>query len=444
MVRGAPPSLADLPHEPRGRGGSGPRTNEVIVQKSIPVRMLSRLVFVSSLVVGPHPGLSATPADRAQCPHFVAGSDGLPTHGEWRTHPAVGDVNGDGHLDIAGHPRKAPGPRVWLGDGTGKWTAASRGLAIPGKGCGVGVAFADVDSDGNLDLGVADHCSGLFVFLGDGKGSWRLAPIVGAADRRGFEDLTFADINGDGHQDMVAVSTFRGGVVLFAGDGTGRFAVQDVGLPETGFAKDVKVRDINGDGRLDIAATYSAGIEVPKPGTPSRNVVWLSGVDSRYVPGSRGIPSTDGQWTGVALGDVNGDGWLDLALSSTYHPGRPSLLVYLGDGHGNWTPSLDGLPPAPAAPAGWDPYWGVELADFNRDGNLDLVAIGSRSASIEIFLGDGEGGWRACEGTGLPGKREKLRGWGVSVADVNHDDKLDIIAGFGRKRAGAIEVWLQQ
>ena len=58
---------------------------------------------------------------------------------------------------------------------------------------------------------------------------------------------------------------------------------------------------------------------MPKPGTPSRNVDRLSGVDSRYVAGSRGIPSTDGQLTGVALGDVNGDGWLDLAQVHVQH-----------------------------------------------------------------------------------------------------------------------------
>ena len=50
----------------------------------------------------------------SSCPRYVAGSEGLPTRGEWRTHPALADVNGDGHLDIAGNPRKGRGPQLRL------------------------------------------------------------------------------------------------------------------------------------------------------------------------------------------------------------------------------------------------------------------------------------------------------------------------------------------
>jgi hypothetical protein len=408
------------------------------------VQMLRNLVLALSLSTAPVAGLAGEAGDRTPCPLFVAGSQGLPTRGEWRTHPVIGDVNGDGHLDLAAHPRKLPGPHVWLGDGAGSWTEASRGLAVPGLGCGVGVDLADANGDGHLDLGIADHCSGLYLFLSDGKNEWRLAPLVNPWDRRGFEDLVFADLDRDGHQDMVAASTFRGGIVFFAGDGTGRFVERDVGLPAGGYAKDVKLGDVNGDGRLDVAATYSAGVDRRDRGAPRRNVVWLSDAEGRYARGSEGLPSKEGQFRGVALGDVNGDGWLDLALSPTYTPGRPPLLVYLGDGQGRWTPSFEGLPPVPSVPEGFTPFNGVELADLDRDGNLDLVATGYESGGIETFLGDGKGGWRACEDTGLPSIRENQRGWGVAVADVNHDGKPDIAAGFGRQGAGGLEVWLQR
>jgi hypothetical protein len=406
--------------------------------------VLRNLALALLLTAAPAAGLASEASEGDPCPRFVAGSSGLPTRGEWRTHPALGDVNGDGHLDIAAHPRKLRGPHVWLGDGAGSWTEASRGLAVPGTACGVGVDLADVNSDGHLDLGVADHCSGLYLFLGDGKGSWRLGPLVNPSDRRGFEDFVFADLDRDGHQDMIAASTFRGGIVFFAGDGTGRFAERDVGLPGSGYAKNVKVGDVNGDGRLDVAATHSAGLDTRDPEAPRQNLVWLSDAEGRYARGSEGLPSEEGEFRGVALGDVNGDGWLDLVLSPTYFPGRPPLLVYLGDGHGRWKPSLEGLPPVPSAPQEFTPFTGVELADLDRDGNLDLVGVGHRSAGIKAFLGNGKGGWRACEDTGLPLARENQRGWGLVVGDVNHDGKPDIVAGFGRQGVGALEVWLQR
>src|SRR5262249_5744081 len=145
-------------------------------------------------------------AASAACPRFRALSTGLPTAQEWRTHPALGDVNGDGRPDLAALPRKGPGPGVWLFQAPGRWKPASTGLATSDLSCGVGVALADVDGDGHRDLGVADHCHGLSVFLGDGSGAWRMGPAPPRANG-GQEDLAFGDVNGDGHADLVAIGS---------------------------------------------------------------------------------------------------------------------------------------------------------------------------------------------------------------------------------------------
>ena len=60
---------------------------------------------------------------------FAAASAGLPATGEWRTHPSIGDVNGDGFADIAALARKGRGPQIFLGDGLGHWTDSSADLA---------------------------------------------------------------------------------------------------------------------------------------------------------------------------------------------------------------------------------------------------------------------------------------------------------------------------
>ena len=138
---------------------------------------------------------------------------------------------------------------------------------------------------------------------------------------------------------------------------------------------------------------------------------------------------------GVAVGDVNGDGRVDLAL--THDRGLP-LRVFLQQGDGGWTPAVTGLP-APREAL----FWGVELADLNGDGHLDLVAVEHRKRGVRLWLGDGAGGWQACPVTGLPDDPSILRGWGLAVADVDGDGRLDLAAGFGRKQVGSLEVWLQ-
>jgi len=389
-------------------------------------------LFVTGLIAAP---VAASPS----CPSFVASSEGLPTTAEWRTHPAFGDANGDGRTDVAGMPRKGQGPQVFMGDGRGRWESQSRGLKIPGFSCGVGVDFADVDEDGHLDLGVADHCGGVFVFHGNSEGVWRMSssPLI-QRTRHGFDDVMFGDVNGDGHQDIALSGSFRGGVVILYGDGSGDFARRADGVIDSGFGPDVTLGDINRDGMLDIATTTTGIDHTPYREKRRLPTVWLSEPSGRYRLAANGIPD-EGDFRGVALGDVNEDGYLDLAISAGRWPGRSPLLVYLGDGGERWRPS-----PAGAIETPETVYEAVELADLDRDGHLDLVAVDYREAGIDVWMGDGRGGFERCSESGLPAGREELRGWGLAVGDANGDGLLDLAAGFGKGTKGSLEVWVQE
>jgi len=120
---------------------------------------------------------------------------------------------------------------------------------------------------------------------------------------------------------------------------------------------------------------------------------------------------------------------------------RAPLLVYLGNGGESWTPPTAGHPTKPGDPV----TEGVELADLDGDGHLDLVAVTHMDAGLRTWLGDGSGAFRECtQGSGLPAGRSELRGWGIAVEDVTGDGRADIVFGTGRNGAGAVEVWAQR
>ncbi|MGH6813223.1 MAG: FG-GAP repeat domain-containing protein [Methylocella sp.] len=372
----------------------------------------------------------------------------------WKSTPVFADVNGDGSLDLAALPRLGNGAHVWLGDGKGTWRDASEGLGLPFS-CGGGVSFGDINNDGHLDLVVADHCGGVFVYLGDGRGHWKestgaLNPAAlrhkpSAEDDegeenepRGAEDVAIGDVNEDGFMDLVVASRMGGGITVYFGDGSGKSwkeATSD-GLPKSGWANKILLQDIDGDGHLDVVASYSDG---PR--------VWRGDGKGHFQPYSRGLPTSTagGLYRGIAVGDVNEDGRSDIAVANI----RTGPEIYLQTKDGAWQPT----PPLQSSIKGG--ATAVALGDLYGDGHLDLVVGGSLSVSdrygLFVFLGNGKAEWTELLGTNLPSKGLPFI-WGLVLADVNGDGVPDLAVTTGespvkRKKNEPLprmQVWLNQ
>ena len=121
----------------------------------------------------------------------------------------------------------------------------------------------------------------------------------------------------------------------------------------------------------------------------------------------------------IALGDLNGDGKLDVAVSSHDSYG---VMLLTGDGKG-------GLTPAPTSPIvmklGQHPHThGLAVADVNRDNKLDLITCNSTDNDISLALGDGRGNFIRVPQSYPVGPSP----YPFAAGDVNNDGWLDIVA----------------
>src|SRR5262245_20538660 len=177
---------------------------------------------------------------------------------------ALGDVDGDGHMDAAygvHHDYSSDDfgdqlIEVARGDGSGAgWTPWDDGLATAGETYGMfGTDLGDVDGDGDLDL-VSNSfgcCAGLHVYQNHGDGSW--SPTFSAPGSNSDMDCLFCDFTGDGHLDLAAASQSG---KAWRGDGTGAFT-KSLGLPD-GSYRGVSAGDVSGDG-ADELAYLSGGV----------------------------------------------------------------------------------------------------------------------------------------------------------------------------------------
>jgi hypothetical protein len=226
-------------------------------------------------------------------------------------------------------------------------------------------------------------------------------------------------VNHDGKPDLVVASGRDRSISVLLGQGDARFRAAvggPVKLPDG--PNEIVLEEINGDGKLDLAITNH----------DSYAVMFLLGDGNggfAFAPNSP-IVMKEGQKPhthGLAAGDVNGDGKLDLVTVNS-NPDS-DVSVVLGDGRGGFTRA----PGSPFA-VGSSPYPGA-LADVNSDGHLDIIATTTdrsrsqpaTSRALTILFGDGRGGFRRSQAP-----LRTAHPWFVAVSDVNGDRKADLVA----------------
>ena len=167
---------------------------------------------------------------------------------------ALGDVNGDGKLDvIAGNYGQAT--KVYLGDGSGEF---SSGTAIIGTESDQtrSIALGDVNEDGKLDI-IAGRDGTSKVFLGDGLGGFTAGTSIGVETQNTFS-IAVGDVNKDGHLDVITSHYYETSKV-YLGDGSGGFADAMAIATSADYTFSIALGDVNGDGNLDMVAGNAGG-----------------------------------------------------------------------------------------------------------------------------------------------------------------------------------------
>jgi hypothetical protein len=274
------------------------------------------------------------------------------TTGDLPTAVALGDLDGDGDLDVVTAGNQNLSVLLDNGDGTFSTPTTTSFAATPS-----GVVTGDVNEDGKLDLAVT--LSGTSILLGNGDGTFAAPYTVYTG-----KGPTFAYVNGDTHLDLVTSddtsSSHRVSVQL--GDGAGAFTLTDTIGVLGGNPHEVAVADLDLDGDADVVVSSKFDHSVS---------VALGSGDGKFgssvrYGGSSDLPSD------VAVGDLNGDTFPDLVIADSY----AGSTLRLGNGDG----TFGGLQYYSRSGAGT----AIAMGDLNGDSSIDAVIAKQTFVSVVV------------------------------------------------------------
>jgi FG-GAP-like repeat/Putative Ig domain len=404
----------------------------------VPASTIATAGTATITVVNPSPGGGSSnfvyfPVATPQAVVNFTQAQGSPIAAYFATALVAADLNKDGKPDIA--LAYSADVAALLGNGDGTFAQATgspinlnqlpwQGGATPYPGA---LTVGDFNNSGNLGLAVTEFQNSLAIaFLGNGNGSFTTPSTYVAILGRSSASLVSADFNGDGNLDLAAGNDLNG-TLLVVSLGYGDGAFNTVSGSPFGVSRPINsiaVGDFNGDGKLDLAI---ATVDLIVAGSGSV-IILLGNGDGTFTQAAGSPTSLSGAYA-VAAADFNGDGKLDLAVTSN---GSNTVSIVLGNGDGTFTQAA-GSP----IPVGHTPD-ALAVGDFLGSGKLGLAVANFNDNTVTILGGNGDGTFTQPAGSPVAvGKGP----YSITVADFNGSGRL----GFATANLndGSVSVFLQ-
>ena len=277
---------------------------------------------------------------------------------------------------------------------------------------------ASVLRSGVACAALAAHAAGQLSFTEEAAARGITGNVITSPEEESFGyGVAFADLDEDGDPDLVQVGRVSGVVGVFRNDGQGVFTSAGTGIPLVPKASGITAADYDADGDLDLYVTCSVGSN-----RLFRNNGGFSFTDVSVASGL----NDPGAGMGAAWADFDGDGWLDVFVpnrTSKLHGGHNRLFRNQGDG------TFVDVMTAVGVGYGDDPTFQAVWLDFDRDGDQDLY-LSTDKGYIEgtnNHLYENRGG-AFQEITHSSGTAANFNSMGVAVGDFDRDSRVDLYA----------------
>jgi len=402
------------------------------------------LVLIVAVVGGWWLWYFTSPSARLAAPGSLALlADGLPREQIWRQDFVFADMDGDDVQDlVTAPPRKSqePWPHIFLRKGD-RWEqacvdSARRGFPEKSEYIYGGIAVADFDGDGILDIILAMHETGIRLLKSRNKGPcgpWEEQhDLPEAVLQLRSRAVVAADMNRDGRVDLIMLSeappantgfATRGITILF-NEKTG-WRLQDLPGSEGLFGDDIAIGEVNGDGIPDIA------VGVLMDNRPQ--FVWLSDGADGWKATVEGMPQYVLAWS-VQLADLDGDGHDELLFGAGGAPKRKNAgpRVYRWDGT-QWQNASQGLPQVSAIA-------GVTAADLDGDGRKELVSAEMYTGIVRVYKQQKDGTWQEQLQVAVQDP-QGLRNYKVRTWKDDSTKQEQVVANYAGGNSGRILAW---